>query len=182
MKIDTSSIILLQSFRNIVFDYTSILFAFIFSTIVIAIFAISLFIYFIWKKYKPVFLVTISIAVQAVILKIIKEVIARPRPDFALTLPMLPYSQYSFPSGHTAAAFLIAIVLSKYYPKYKYPLFIIAILTAISRLYIGLHYLTDIIIGAIIGVIIGIIFLYKEKEIFKLGEKLLKAISSIQRL
>jgi len=66
-------------------------------------------------------------------------------------------SKKSFPSNHSANIFFIYFMLSILYPnKYKYFL-LIAIMVAISRVYVGVHYPFDIILGAGIGLSIGFI-------------------------
>ena len=128
------------------------------------------------KKSVRAFFISMSILVAAFLVVIIKEIVARPRPGYALPISMIPFSKYSFPSGHTTMAFLVAILLSRYYPKYNYLFYSIAILVGLSRIYLGLHYLSDVIGGLILGIGIGWLFLYKEKEIFKIGEKIIKLI------
>jgi membrane-associated phospholipid phosphatase len=61
----------------------------------------------------------------------------------------------SFPSGHTAIAFSHAYILSHHYPKAKIPLFLVASTVGFSRLYLGKHYPTDVIAGAVIGLAVG---------------------------
>ncbi len=90
---------------------------------------------------------------------------------------MLPYSKYSFPSGHTAMSFLFAVVLSDMYPKYMYLFYTIAVLTALSRLYLGVHYLSDVVGGALIGITIGVLAIKNKKLINKLEEKVIKHLS-----
>lgn len=64
----------------------------------------------------------------------------------------------SFPSGHTGASMAAATVYFKELPKkYSVPALILAILISLSRLYIGIHYPTDVIAGAITGISLGII-------------------------
>lgn len=63
---------------------------------------------------------------------------------------------YSFPSGHTGASFAAASVFIKELPKkFSIPALVVAILISFSRLYIGIHYPTDVIAAAIIGTAIG---------------------------
>ncbi len=62
---------------------------------------------------------------------------------------------YSMPSSHAVNNFAAAIFFSKLFPKYKMPLIIIAVLMALSRPIVGVHYFSDIVVGALIGTIIG---------------------------
>lgn len=62
---------------------------------------------------------------------------------------------YSMPSSHAVNNFAAAIFFSKLFPKYKSPLIIVAVLMALSRPIVGVHYFSDIVIGALIGTIIG---------------------------
>ena len=63
----------------------------------------------------------------------------------------------SLPSGHTSTAFLSAVILSKFYKKYIVVFFVIAASIGFSRVYIGVHYPLDVIVGAITGSLVGII-------------------------
>lgn len=62
---------------------------------------------------------------------------------------------FSFPSSHAVNNFGVAIYFGKLYPKYKWLLISIASIVALSRPYVGVHYPSDIIGGALIGGIIG---------------------------
>lgn len=61
--------------------------------------------------------------------------------------------RFSFPSGHAAAAFLMATVLRYYYPPLTIPLYLIASAIGISRIYNGLHFPSDVLVGGILGFI-----------------------------
>ena len=63
----------------------------------------------------------------------------------------------SLPSGHTSTAFLSAAILSKFYSKYIVVFFVIAASIGFSRVYIGVHYPLDVIVGAITGSLVGIL-------------------------
>lgn len=88
---------------------------------------------------------------------LLKNVIGRMRPwEFDPTLipriTKLPTDR-SFPSGHTLASFEAATGMFLRNRKWSVPAIILAILIAVSRLYIGVHYPTDVIAGVILGVL-----------------------------
>nr|WP_306301447.1 phosphatase PAP2 family protein [Clostridium arbusti] len=60
---------------------------------------------------------------------------------------------YSFPSGHTISSFAVAEVLSVYFTEYRLIFIGIAFLIALSRLYLYVHYPTDVIAGIIFGLL-----------------------------
>lgn len=59
---------------------------------------------------------------------------------------------YSFPSGHTTASFCMAATLSLNMPKLSIFLYILALLIGISRIYLAVHYPTDVTVGIVLGV------------------------------
>lgn len=101
---------------------------------------------------------------------ILKNVIARIRPyevieglKIIVKAPM----DTSFPSGHSAASFAAGVVLLRNLPKKAgIPLFVLAWLIALSRLYVGVHYPTDVAAGIISGTVIAIFvqWLYEKLE------------------
>lgn len=93
--------------------------------------------------------------------RILKEIFQRPRPCDVLTDVLTPLGcmgSFSFPSNHAINNFAAAVFFSRLYPKYKIVLYTTATLVSISRVYLGLHYPSDIIGGAVIGMIFGYIF------------------------
>lgn len=89
--------------------------------------------------------------------QLIKKVFARPRP-FATVADVIqksPASGYSFVSNHAANAFAVAVFFSVLYPRTRFFWFTCAFLVSVSRLYNGVHYLSDVIAGAFIGAMIS---------------------------
>jgi len=86
--------------------------------------------------------------------KLIKSGTSRPRPYQAnpgIINLVIPPDQFSFPSGHTAAATVSAVAFSLIFPA-LIPVFILfAFLVGTSRVYLGVHYPTDIAAGLILG-------------------------------
>lgn len=85
----------------------------------------------------------------------LKNLVARTRPYEVidgLVLLIEKQGDYSFPSGHTCASFAAAGVYWRMMPKkYSVPLMILAALIACSRLYVGVHYPSDVLAGLAIG-------------------------------
>ncbi len=167
-------VLFVQSFRSVFLDYLSLSLDFLFSNSIMATFFLILFILFLIKEHNSLFITCFSLSITAVTIKILKEIFRRPRPGYILDLPISPHSLFSFPSGHTAWAFLLAVVFSNYYPKYRYIFYIVAFLTGFSRMYLGVHYFSDVFFGAIIGVLIGFVSIKYEKNIYNIGEKIIK--------
>ena len=128
--------------------------------------AISLILLF-TKKYRKVglgmaFALSMGLLVCNIILK---PGVARIRPyDFQMeyfakeiTLIAGGMHDFSFPSGHTIASFEACTVLMLGNRKFGIPATILAILVAFSRLYLYLHYPTDVIVSMVLGTIFGIL-------------------------
>jgi undecaprenyl-diphosphatase len=69
---------------------------------------------------------------------------------------VLPPDQFSFPSGHTMTAFSIALVVSYFYPSLEGPLYFLAISIGVSRVVLGMHFLSDVLAGAVLGSALGV--------------------------
>lgn len=90
----------------------------------------------------------------------LKPLVARARPYDVrgitdLLVPAL--SDFSFPSGHTLASFEAAVVLLIRDKRMGIPAIIIAVVVALSRLYLFVHYPTDVLAGAILGTVFAIL-------------------------
>ena len=90
---------------------------------------------------------------------VLKNAIARPRPFMVDSFPILinPPMGYSFPSGHSCNSFVAATVIGMNYKRYRTVAFVMALLIAFSRVYLYVHYPSDVIAGAAIGAGIGYI-------------------------
>ncbi len=100
--------------------------------------------------------------------RILKEIFHRLRPCNALTDVITPLGcngTFSFPSNHALNNFAAAVFYYKFFPKLKWILLVVASLIAISRVYMGLHYPSDILGGAVIGSAFGYLFAYAALKI-----------------
>src|SRR6266851_388567 len=68
---------------------------------------------------------------------------------------LLPPDHFSFPSGHTMMAFAVAVSLSLFYPALTIGLLFCALSIAMSRILLGMHFLSDVVVGALIGTGLG---------------------------
>ena len=90
---------------------------------------------------------------------LIKNLVQRPRPfvtftDIKILIPTP--SEFSFPSGHTSSSFAAASVFYRFLPKKAgIPAIVLAGLIGFSRLYVGVHYPTDVIAGMMMGIMLS---------------------------
>lgn len=124
------------------------------------------------KKYSKI--IMLNLALSFILNRILKLIIARPRPP---RLRLVIENGYSFPSGHSMVSFafygFLIYLINKNLKnkKIKYPLIILLslliLLIGISRIYLGVHYVTDVLGGYIIGLIYLIVFIkiLKKKKI-----------------
>lgn len=87
---------------------------------------------------------------------VLKQLVSRPRPHVVVELlrPLLPAPDPdSFPSGHTCAAFAAAGIWLRTLPKrwMGWTAMVMAVLMGLSRLYVGVHFPTDVLVGGLVG-------------------------------
>lgn len=127
---------------------------------------ICIILYILLKDKKMALIIMLNLAIVYLLNVIIKMIIARPRPDI---LRLVYETGYSFPSGHAMVAtgfygFLIYIANKKIKNKalrrcITFLLTLLIFLIGISRIYLGVHYATDIIGAFMIGIIYLVIFI-----------------------
>ena len=93
-----------------------------------------------------------------------------PRPKTLIVFPEWADAELSsFPSGHASRAFALTAVIEKHFPKIVYAFYALAVLVAVSRVYLGVHHVTDVIAGAFIGLAVSRVVLH-----YQLGWKIYK--------
>lgn len=149
---------------------------FVSSSVIIFFFLTSL---FLWKEHKRKWILPlwISLGLSVGISFLLKFFVKRLRPfqlGIVSVMPVLEKAShviwnFSFPSFHAMLGFCAVPILSKEFPKFKYVWIGFASLIAFSRIYFGLHFLSDVLVGGAIGYLIGfgILKLEREKKIFE---------------
>ncbi len=104
----------------------------------------------------------LSIIAAGILVTVIKRMFPASRPLAALPAvnmlgPLLRL--YSFPSGHTAAIFSLTVLVRQRFVKLAPLFWVVAIMVAVSRIYVGAHFPSDVISGAGIGYLAGVLML-----------------------
>lgn len=168
--------------HNYVIDDFFLGITFVSSEIIILFFLTSLF--FPAKRRKWVLPLWFTLFLTVVTSYLLKIIVKRQRPfQIGLTsiLPSLESSVYglwnfSFPSFQSMMAFASIPILAREFPKFKYVWISFAFLVALSRVYFGVHFMSDVLVGGVIGYLIGLTILILEDK-NKFFEKVYRKIS-----
>ena len=118
-----------------------------------------------WRKWEIVELVAISLL--AALVMGIKFLVRRKRPEGEWGGIYRNTDPHSFPSGHAARSFLIAVIASALSPIWlAILLWVWAPLVALARVAMGVHYVSDIVAGAVLGIVCGLIGLAIYEPVF----------------
>jgi undecaprenyl-diphosphatase len=169
--LDKELIQVISFLRNSVLDtfFIGITFA---SSEIIIFFVLTAF--FLWTENKREWILPLwaCLGASAIVSFILKITVQRLRPfqlGFISLIPTLQEASFniwnfSFPSFQSMLVFSAIPILSKQFPKLKNIWIIFAILVGFSRLYFGVHFVSDVLIGAVIGYLIGMAAVKLEKE------------------
>ena len=157
-----------HSFRNEFFDHFFVIISYMGEAITIV--GLCAFLLILPNRRRIGLRVSLVVLVSAIINYAIKTIVARPRPGlmYFISNPPLDYSyptSYSFPSGHSQTAYLFYVVLviflicnygrhKKMYPFYLTLGFIIPGCLPLSRIYLGVHYPSDVLAGISLGLML----------------------------
>jgi undecaprenyl-diphosphatase len=164
--------------RNGILDSFFLAITFVSSEIIIFFILTSL---FLWneKKRRWIFPLWMSLGISAIVAFILKVAVQRARPFQLGLVSLIPSLQeasfstwnFSFPSFQSMLPFCAIPILSEQFPKLKKFWIAFAVLVAFSRVYFGLHFISDVIAGGLIGYLIGTIVVKEEKE-NRFGQKI----------
>lgn len=110
------------------------------------------------QRFRAVGAGVCAVAAGILIFHKIKKVVGRARPrdiEPHCWACILTRDRFSFPSGHSTTAFAVALSLGCFYPEARPLLLLLAANVAISRVIVGMHFLSDILVGSGMGALLG---------------------------
>jgi len=110
------------------------------------------------SRFEAIVAATCAVAAGIVLFRFLKRRVGRKRPchlEAHSWYRLLPPDQFSFPSGHSITAFAVASSFGSYYPVLLPGLLFCAISVAISRILLGMHFLSDVLAGCALGAALG---------------------------
>ena len=99
-----------------------------------------------------------TLAVSHLLVQLVKRSIVRGRPSAGAGCAALVREpdRFSFPSGHAAAGMSIAVSYGLVFPAWAGPLFLLALAVGFSRVRLGVHYPSDIVVGQLLAIVTGV--------------------------
>jgi membrane-associated phospholipid phosphatase len=150
---------------------------------------LGIILFFLWP-YSAVYTILglESLVVSGIFVRILKYIVALPRPPAVLDqvhLVGMEFFKSSFPSGHVTSAFAVGFLFYSYYARWAWKILaiVIAVLVGYSRIYLGIHFPLDVVAGAGIGLLCSKLVLRQQISLQKwfdaLSEKRSKVLHRI---
>lgn len=130
---------------------------------------LTAFFFFRKKDRNLALLMIIAIAVNTILATAIKNFVARERPYQVFDVRQLVTEEnnQSFPSNHTQLSFLLSTIIFSFYRRLGIILFLLSAVIAFGRIYVGVHYPSDVVAGALIGILLALIILKLKHKILR---------------
>jgi undecaprenyl-diphosphatase len=167
------SFILLNPYHNKLLDLFFSKFTFLGDGLFVVILAVILF--FTLKTQRLPILILISYIVSGLLAQLLKHIFNAPRPKvffepnaYQHFIDGVSIANYeSFPSGHTTSAFALAFILAHSTNKKSFQiiLLLLAIAVGYSRIYLGQHFLTDVLFGSFLGTFISALTIFVSNKV-----------------
>lgn len=115
---------------------------------------------FVKTKTSHAFLILSSVFWASLTVWVLKVLIARLRPVFVMSgiipdFDRFTWAWHSMPSGHTTVTFAGLVMIGMLAPKYKPLTWTLAVVVGVSRVFVGAHWFSDVVLGAFIGMVIA---------------------------
>lgn len=111
------------------------------------------------KMYAKMAITALTAAVFArfILVELIRLFLPRPRPFMVQDINLLvnPNQEWAFPSGHAAFYFAVATVVYQYHKMAGILFYLFAFIICFARVFVGLHWPSDIVVGALVGIFVG---------------------------
>ena len=105
------------------------------------------------ELYRAGALATASVVISHLLVQLVKRTVGRARPPLGCDLSAIVRApdRFSFPSGHAAASFAVALSYVIVFPRWAGPLILLAALVGFSRIRLGVHYPSDVVVGQLLA-------------------------------
>jgi undecaprenyl-diphosphatase len=110
------------------------------------------------ERFQAVAAGSLAVGVGILIFHRIKRTVGRVRPrdiEPHCWACIVTRDRFSFPSGHSTTAFAVAVSIGSFYPEVLPLLLVVAANVAISRVIVGMHFLSDVLVGSAMGMLLG---------------------------
>lgn len=106
-------------------------------------------------RRQAVLSIILTVLAALVIVTLIKFTVRRQRPHLPGEFVTFQYDAYSFPSGHSARLAALAVSSVFFFPGLGWVLMVVAVSVALARVAVGIHYLSDILVGLAVGAVVA---------------------------